>query len=640
MNIRDLRNLCEAYTEIYEDNDFEFWVNSLIEEGYDLSDYTWEEMYEEYLNEMGQVRTTGQRSGVWRPTTTPGGGSLTGMGGGRGSGRSPGGIRGGAPTPAPTTRPPAPKPPGGGAPTTTPPAPTTAPRPSGGGAPTPTTRPPAPRPSSAPATARPTPSAPVGGAKVSPSAAAPSGGQTGDKAKDMATWAKANPTLANRPRTPNPLMQRTFGYQTGQGPRDQKGITSQTGSTAKSQSSIKKEGVMWGDASKIVDDIANAYQSVYEAKKIDQDQDGDNDFADIRIARMIASGVPKEVAIAKVKGKPYNEEYELDEASPTNPRLYRGRHGQTETEYQRGRSPAGKRISGDEKEGPASYASRWASKAEPTRPGEKPKNTPRLSKGEKTYAKYEAGENKRLRPLKRVGGEKGLPEDFSLWIDELLDEGYDLSDYTWDEMYEIYEETDEERRRNERRARIAELQASGRVMTSSKRASQRAKQRREEQRAEKLEKLANAAIEATRGTTRRSSAPMGAQEPEEKPEAPTANRRLPSTVKNDRLASRADELLRMLQKEDFVLWIDELLDEGYELENWTDEELYDLYEEIIEEKYGTAAGRKRVAKMARAGKDIGKKGPGFEAMVTKLTPKYGKKRATKIAAAQMWKTHA
>ena len=31
----------------------EEWVNSLLEEGYDLSDYTWEEMYEEYLTEMG-----------------------------------------------------------------------------------------------------------------------------------------------------------------------------------------------------------------------------------------------------------------------------------------------------------------------------------------------------------------------------------------------------------------------------------------------------------------------------------------------------------------------------------------------------------------------------------------------------------
>ena len=30
--------------------------------------------------------------------------------------------------------------------------------------------------------------------------------QTGDKAKDMASWAKANPTLANKKKTPNPLM--------------------------------------------------------------------------------------------------------------------------------------------------------------------------------------------------------------------------------------------------------------------------------------------------------------------------------------------------------------------------------------------------------------------------------------------------
>lgn len=28
--------------------DFEFWVNSLVEEGYDLSEYTWEEMYDVY----------------------------------------------------------------------------------------------------------------------------------------------------------------------------------------------------------------------------------------------------------------------------------------------------------------------------------------------------------------------------------------------------------------------------------------------------------------------------------------------------------------------------------------------------------------------------------------------------------------
>jgi hypothetical protein len=35
----------------------ETWVNSLIEEGYDLSDYTWEEMYETYAN-LNEGRTT------------------------------------------------------------------------------------------------------------------------------------------------------------------------------------------------------------------------------------------------------------------------------------------------------------------------------------------------------------------------------------------------------------------------------------------------------------------------------------------------------------------------------------------------------------------------------------------------------
>ncbi len=90
----------------------------------------------------------------------------------------------------------------------------------------------------------------------------------------------------------------------------------------------------WPSA-KTIRDIADAYSSIYEAKKVDQDQDGDNDFADVRIARMIASGMSRAEAIAAVKNKEYNE-------------------------------------------------------------------------------------------------------DFELWVNELLEEGYDLSDYTWDEMAEIY----------------------------------------------------------------------------------------------------------------------------------------------------------------------------------------------------------
>ena len=62
----DAFDMMEAYNAVYASQeevelteeqiqeDFENWVNSLVEEGHDLSEYTWEDMYEEYLNEMGQ----------------------------------------------------------------------------------------------------------------------------------------------------------------------------------------------------------------------------------------------------------------------------------------------------------------------------------------------------------------------------------------------------------------------------------------------------------------------------------------------------------------------------------------------------------------------------------------------------------
>ncbi len=64
LDIRDLMNLKEAYAEVYAPQELteeqvweevETWVNSLIEEGYDLSDYTWEEMYESYIEEASDL---------------------------------------------------------------------------------------------------------------------------------------------------------------------------------------------------------------------------------------------------------------------------------------------------------------------------------------------------------------------------------------------------------------------------------------------------------------------------------------------------------------------------------------------------------------------------------------------------------
>jgi len=53
MNSKDIRNLQEAYTGVYDGNlkeeqEFKSWVTELLDEGYDLSDYTWNEMYDIY----------------------------------------------------------------------------------------------------------------------------------------------------------------------------------------------------------------------------------------------------------------------------------------------------------------------------------------------------------------------------------------------------------------------------------------------------------------------------------------------------------------------------------------------------------------------------------------------------------------
>jgi len=49
-----------------------------------------------------------------------------------------------------------------------------------------------------------------------------------------------------------------------------------------------------------------------EIQEQDQDGDKDQDFADVQIARMVASGMSKDAAMKKVKGKKYNEDAKPD----------------------------------------------------------------------------------------------------------------------------------------------------------------------------------------------------------------------------------------------------------------------------------------------------------------------------------------
>jgi hypothetical protein len=174
-------------------------------------------------------------------------------------------------------------------------------------------------------------------------------------------------------------------------------------------------------------ELQDAYLSVYEAKKVDQDKDGDNDFADVIIARMIASGVSKEEAIRRVRDKEYNEEFEIDEAAKRTPKKVRG--AKDPEQEMIGRSDAGKRISGDAETGPRYYTlgrSRGAAPDAPTQPGQRPVGTPKLAKWEKDDIQYRKA-NLRAGKVHKVGGSKGLPEELDIYdliLSHLLDEGY------------------------------------------------------------------------------------------------------------------------------------------------------------------------------------------------------------------------
>jgi len=423
----------------------------------------------------------------------------------------------------------------------------------------------------------------------------------------MNQWAKANPRLvaaaAEKSRirgtqqTDNPLMKDMKSNLPMNSPSVQAPAVSNLGkgnqslinnpNALKPAQKTMKSSYDFGKPDQISKDVADLYQSIYEAKKkVDQDKDGDNDFADVQIAKMIASGMSKEEAIRKVRNKSYNEETKLDEAAARVPRKVRGY--KDAQGYMAGRSDAGKRISGDEESGPGAYTSRMYAKDKPVQPGSKP-NTPKVTKSELKYARTSYNSSKG-KTWNKFGGTKGLPgstqEDFELWVNDLLDEGYDLSELTVDEAYEIFEETELERRKkdeerkNERRARVAELTVSGRVLTSAKRASAKAKERAAEKRADALEKAAQKVINSTTGSSGRvSEKPMGSEPPTPKAPAPEANRRLPTGLRKDNLGSAADRALKATRKEEFELWVNGLLDEGHDLSDYTWDELGELYEE-------------------------------------------------------------
>ena len=121
---------------------------------------------------------------------------------------------------------------------------------------------------------------------------------------------------------------------------------------------------------------------------------------------------------------------------------------------------------------------------------------------------------------------KPTNEDFEFWVNELVEEGYDLSDYTWDEMYEFY--LDEALRPASERMKSMQT-AAGR----KKQEQERTKKSKLEAEADKI--LAGFSKKGT-GTSKTKAAPKAA--------APEANRSLKTGQKKDTLSMKANKAMK------------------------------------------------------------------------------------------------
>lgn len=342
--------------------------------------------------------------------------------------------------------------------------------------------------------------------------------------------------------------------------------------------------------------INEAYMNVYESKKIDQDVDGDNDFADVRIARMIASGVPREEAIRRVKDKAYKEEFEIDEGigSIITRMLGKGKKQTQSSEGPQGRtaqlrqrygvtsrtgenSPRGKILSRMQAQIDAD-SRKHGKKSSAVQSSTSARN--QMLKG--GYSQFGMGDA-RGRGKKARDRAEALKNDFELWIGELLDEGYDLSDYTWDEMYELYEENLTEavlgRDVESRKLRPASERTST-ALTSSQRASARAKERREEEKQRKLEALANRVIAQETGTSGRrgtGKAVRPTREPSTGAPTPSAEtRKIASGQKKDTKAAQAAKIIAALRRENEATY-----KKGAEVLKQVQQEEFEIYEELL-----------------------------------------------------------
>jgi len=89
----------------------------------------------------------------------------------------------------------------------------------------------------------------------------------------------------------------------------------------------------------------------------------------------------------------------------------------------------------------------WAKTAKTSTDQTPEKKAKRAKLADTPYSKLPDDEKEKDRvsfdAVRAVYNRRNQREDFELWVNNLLDEGYDLSGYTWDELYENYQQLNE-----------------------------------------------------------------------------------------------------------------------------------------------------------------------------------------------------
>ena len=152
---------------------------------------------------------------------------------------------------------------------------------------------------------------------------------------------------------------------------------------AKAKSGLKgmiKKGAMKvaGAADKVVKRMSEAKLDPVGKEDGDVNNDGKKDSTDSYLMN-------RRKAIGKAMGKKMKKE-EVEQVDE----LYKGKHGQTEKQYQDSRSDAGKMVSGDSKMSGSAYSSRATSSTGPNPAGgsQKPKGQGRMTSGARTELQF------------------------------------------------------------------------------------------------------------------------------------------------------------------------------------------------------------------------------------------------------------